>query len=655
MERKLAAIFSADVKGYSRLMGDDEIATVRTLTAYREVITTLIHAHRGRVVDSPGDNLLAEFASVVDAVQCATEIQQALAVRNAELPVHRQMAFRIGINVGDVLTEDNRLYGDGVNIAARVEGLADAGGICISEAAYAQVKNKLVLSYIDIGEQQVKNIAEPVRVYRVAIEVPSPLVGEGQGEEAVDGAVSQQAKDSARQKAKGKEQKSKVENRINSTHHVWQRVTLGGLLLIAVTFVAVRYLSLPTSTQSPPPNPQSAALPLPDKPSIVVLPFVNMSNDSEQEYFSDGITEDITTGLAKISSLFVIARNSAFTYKGKAVKVQNVSRELGVQYVLEGSVRRTGEQIRVTAQLIDGLTGSHLWAERFDRPLKEIFAVQDEIVQKIVTTLKLQLTLREQGILVRKRTENLEAYDSFLRGLESLNRTSQETNAQARQLFEQAIVLDPQYAEAYAGLSRTLSSEWAFQWSQDPQTLERAFVLAQKAVALDDSLPEAHKELAYTYLYKRQHEQAIAAAKRGIALGPNEAENTGQLGLILNFAGQPEEAVGLIQKAMRLNPRYPYNYLAWLGMAYRLAGRYDEAIAVLQSAAIRNPNFLPPHLHLAISYSEIGRDAEARAEVAELLRISPQFSLEGMKRVNAFKNPTEFERWITALRKAGLK
>ncbi|MGE0821272.1 MAG: tetratricopeptide repeat protein [Candidatus Binatia bacterium] len=329
---------------------------------------------------------------------------------------------------------------------------------------------------------------------------------------------------------------------------------------------------------------------------------------------SDGITEELTSTLAQLSSLFVIARNSAFTYKGKAVKIQDVSKELGVQYVLEGSVRRANDQVRITVQLIDAATDSHLWAQRYDRQRKDIFALQDEIVQKIVTTLKLQLTLREQGYLVRKRTVNLEAYDSFLRGLESLNRTSQEANAQAQQLFEQAIVLDPQYAEAYAKLSRTLSSKWVFQWSQDPQMLERAFALAQQAVALDESLPGAYKELAYTYLYKNQHEQAIAAAKRGITLDPNDAENIGQLGLILNFAGQPEEAIGFIKEAMRLNPRYPYNYLAYLGMAYRLAGRYEEAITALQSATLRNPNFFPTHFHLAISYSELGREEEARAE-----------------------------------------
>jgi len=353
--------------------------------------------------------------------------------------------------------------------------------------------------------------------------------------------------------------------------------------------------------------------------------------------------------------LFVISRNSAFTYKGKAVKVQDVGKELGVQYVLEGSVRRANDHVRITAQLVDASTDSHLWAERYDRPLKDLFALQDEIVQKIVTTLKLQLTLREQGILVRKSTDNLEAYDAYLHGLESLNHATQEANAQARQLFEKAIALDPQYASAYAGLSRTLSIEWVYQWSQDPQTLERAFVLAQKAVALDDSLSGAQEVLAYAYLYKRQHEQAIAAAKRAVTLAPNDAEGFARLGLILNFAGRPEEAIGLIKKATHLNPRYPYNYLSQLGMAYGLAGRYEEALAALQSATIRNPNFLSSHLHLALSYSELGRDAEARAEVAELLRISSNFSLEGFRRVMPFKDPAESERYLAALRRTGLK
>src|SRR5262249_40898484 len=403
-------------------MGEDEEATLRTLTASRQVTDTLIQQHRGRIVGTAGDSILAEFASVVDAVQCAVEIQTALKTENANLPTNRRMEFRIGINLGDVMVEGEQIYGDGVNIAARLEALAEAGGICISGAVYEQIKNKLTLHYEDLGEQVLKNIAEPVQVWRVRIELPSP----GQPQE-----------------------------------------------------VAPTILSDETTP----------SLPLSDKPSIVVLPFVNLSSDPEQEYFSDGITEDLTSSLSQLSGLFVIARNSAFAYKGKAVKVQEVSRELGVRYVLEGSVRKAGNRVRITAQLIDATTGYHLWSERYDRELQDIFALQDEIVQKIVTTLKLQLTLQEQGYSVRKRTDNLEAYDAFLRGLEYRWRYTKEANAQARQMFEKAVALDPQYAEAYAWLSGSYYLEWVFRFSADPQTLERALALAQQAVALDDSLP----------------------------------------------------------------------------------------------------------------------------------------------------------------------
>jgi adenylate cyclase len=369
MERKLAAVFSADVKGYSRLMREDEEATIRTLTAYRELMTSYIQRHRGRVVDSPGDNLLAEFASAVDAVRGAVAIQKELKARNAELPADRQMHYRIGINVGDVVVEGERIYGDGVNIAARLEGLAEPGGICISGTVHDHIENKLALGYEYIGEQAVKNIIKPVRVYRVQRE-PRPA----------------------------------------------PQPTLSGE--------------------------QTSLLPLPDKPSLAVLPFTNLSSDPEQEYFSDGLTEDLITDLSRLSGLFVIARHSTFTYKGKAVKVQEVSRDLGVRYVLEGSVRKVGERVRITAQLIDAPTGHHLWAERYDRPLQDIFALQDEIVQQIVTTLRLQLTLQEQGVIVRKHTANLEAYDSFLRGVEYGWRLTKDDNARARQMFEKAVALE---------------------------------------------------------------------------------------------------------------------------------------------------------------------------------------------------------------------
>jgi len=434
---------------------------------------------------------------------------------------------------------------------------------------------------------------------------------------------------------------------------------VAGLALIAGVIVTVQYLSrrsLITHHPSLITQPELApALALPDKPSIVVLPFVNMSEDPKQDYFSDGITEDITTDLSRISSLFIISRNSAFTYKGKAVKVQDVGKELGVQYVLEGSVRKANDRVRITAQLVDAPTDAHLWAERYDRPLKDIFALQDEIVQKIVTTLKLQLTLWGQGILVRKTTDNLEAYDSYLRGVEYFYRLTKEANLQARQMFEKAVELDSQYAEAYARLSWTRSREWIYQWVQDPQTLEQAFALAQKAVTLDDSLPLAHRVLGVVYLWKKQHEQAIAEAERAIALDPNNAEGYVRLAHILKFVGRSEEAIQLMEKAMRLNPHYPFDYLFELGASYHLTGRYKEALVPLKKALTLNPNFVFAHVNLAICYAELGRLEEARAEMAEAQQLNPTYSLEWVRRVMPFKDPAELDRYLAGLRKAGLK
>ncbi len=487
MERKLTAILSADVKGYSRLMGEDEEATIRTLTAYREEMAAIIRQHRGRVVDSPGDNLLAEFASVVDAVQCAVVIQGTLRAENTSLPPNRKMEFRIGINLGDVVVEGERIYGDGVNIAARVEGLAEAGGICISGNVHEQVKNKLSLGYEYLGEQAVKNITDPVRVYRVEIET-----------EAAASTISAE---------------------------------------------------------------QPAELALPDKPSIAVLPFTNMSGDPEQEYFSDGITEDIITDLSKLSGLFVIVRHSTFTYKGKSIKIEEVSRELGVKYVVEGSVRKAGNRVRITAQLIEASTGYHLWAERYDRGLEDIFELQDEVTQKIVFALKVKLTPEEQERFRRAPTDNLEAYDRYLRGWESFHRGTPEAAVQARRLLEQAIELDPTFAGAYSGLGMTYWMEWLFKGGQDSQLLERAFELTQQAVAWDDSPSQAHTLLGWVYLFKKQYKQALAEIERAIALNPNDAEAYARLGGALLFMGRPEETIGLEEQAMRLDPHYPpYTY-----------------------------------------------------------------------------------------------
>ncbi len=628
MERKLAAIFSPDVVGYSRLMGDDEEATIRTLTAYREVISSLVQHYRGRVVDAPGDNLLAEFASVVDAVRCAVDIQQSLKTKNADLLEHRQMQFRIGINLGDVIVEGERLYGDGVNIAARLEGLAEPGGIYISGTVYDQVKSKLTLSYEDLGPQQVKNIAEPVRVYRVGVD-------ESSGHQV------------ASHKSRAEAPKP---HRMRPAHQI-----RAGLVLLAVVGAAVRYwLSPIPSTQHPTPS-TSAALPLPDKPSIAVLPFTNMSGDPGQEYFSDGMTEDLITDLSKISGLFVIARNSTFVYKSKPVDIRAVSRELGVQYVLEGSVQKASDRLRINAQLVDATTGAHVWAERYDRALQDLFALQDEVGQKIVFALKVKLTPEEQARFRRFPTNKLEAYDVFLRGWEHFLLYRKETNAQARQMFEQAIELDPTYAAAYVTLGGTYWLEGIQGWSQDSQVLEQAFTLTQKAIALDDSLSGAHVLLGDLYLFKKQYDQAIAELERAIALDPNNAFGYLDLGMILIYVGRSEETIGLEEKAMRLDPHYPVPWLNMLGYAYHGTGRDEEAIGVLKKALARNPDFLPAHINLAVIYSERGQEKEAREETAEILRLNPQFSLEATRQTWPIKDPVVLERHITALRKAGLR
>jgi len=394
---------------------------------------------------------------------------------------------------------------------------------------------------------------------------------------------------------------------------------------------------------------------LPDKPSIAVLPFVNISGDPEQEYFSDGMTEDLITDLSKLSGLFVIARNSVFTYKGKPVKVGDVSKELGVRYVLEGGVRKADNRLRITAQLVDATTGYHLWTERYDRSLKDIFALQDEVVQNIVAALAVRLTEGEQERLAHRYTDNLEAYEYFLRGEEYAYRFTKEAHGQARQMYEKAIELDPKFALAYAKLGWLSYVEWGWQWDQDSQPLERAFALIQRAVALDSSLPDVHRFLGIVYLWKKQHDQAITEAERAVALNSNDAEAYAGLAYILNYAGRPEEALGLVEKAMRLNPRHPVTYLHSLGLAYRLTGRNEEALAAYKRALARNPDLLVAHFMLAAIYSELGREEEARAEVAELLRLSPGFSLEVARQRTPYKDQAKLERLLAGLRKAGLK
>ena len=620
-KRKLTAILSADVKGYSRLMGEDEAATVRTLTAYRTIMATLIQKHRGRVVDSPGDNLLAEFASVVDAVQCAVEIQQVLKAKNAELPENRRMEFRIGINLGDVIEEEERIYGDGVNIAARVEGLAKAGGICISGSAHEQIKNKLALGYEYLGEHTVKNISEPVRVYRAQIEP----------------------------EAERQQKKAPIRR--------WQWAALVAAILVigAVAAVIWKFYLRPLPSMEVA-SVENMAFPLPEKPSIAVLPFVNMSDEPEQEYFSDGMTEEIITALSKVPRLFVIARNSSFTYKGKSVKVQEVGRELGVRYVLEGSVRKAGERVRITAQLIEAATGNHLWAERYDRNLKDVFALQDEITMKILMALQVELTEGQQARVLGKGTENHEAYVKILQGREHIYRMNKEGIALARQSFEEAIGLDPEFAIAHTYLAWTyLVQVWAGLSDSPGKSMAKAVELAQKALALDDSLADAHALLGSIYLVQRQWEEAVVEGERSVALNPNSADNIGLLGTTLYSVGRPEEATALLEKAIRLNPIPPDWLFESLATAYRMTGRYEEAIAELNKVLHRNPDYSGAWLDLAVIYSLLGREEEARAAAAELLRIDPKFSVEHFAKTTPQKNQADIELVVEALRKAGLE
>lgn len=616
--RRLVAIMFTDIVGFSRQMGSNEAHMLRLLETHNQIIQQSVTEHHGTVIKTIGDAFLVDFPSVVHAVQCAQNIQTQFRVYNADKEKTEKIHVRIGIHLGDVVQRDGDVFGDGVNIASRLQGLAESDTICLSDMVYRDVAKKLDLgTVVSRGRPKLKNIAERFLVYALLPEPPKGL----------------------RQTLRV--QRLKLSDRAGTALRTLAAVAL---LLIGGGLIALRFPALSLFQGQL----------LPDKPSIAVLPFANMSDDPQQEYFSDGITEDLITAISKLSGLLIISRNSVFTYKGKAVKVADVSKDLGVRYVLEGSVRKADQHVRVTAQLIDATTDHHIWAEHYDRPLQDIFALQDEIVQKIVTTLKLQLTLQEQGILVRKTTDNLEAYDYLLRGTEYLWQGTKDANAQARLMLEKAVTLDPQYALAYVGLGRTYLIEWLAQWNRDPQVLKRAEELAQIAIMLDNSLPGPHTMLGRIYLDKMQHDQAITEAERAIALDPNWADGYAELALILAWSGRAEEAVELANKAVRLNPHSPALYQETLGFAYCQVGQYEDAIAGQKKAIARNPNLLLAHSCLAGCYSMAGRGAEARTQVKELLRISPSFSLELFGAV-PWKNPTDGKAMFDALRKAGLK
>jgi adenylate cyclase len=628
VKRKLTAILSADVKGYSRLMGDDEVWTIRLLQTYRQVMSDLIQKKGGRVVDSPGDNLLAEFASVVDALESAVEIQRELKVRNADRSESRRMEFRIGINLGDVVEEGERIYGDGVNIAARIEGLAEGGGICISGTAFDQIGKRLPLGYEFMGLQTVKNIEKPVRVYRILMEPEQAgkVIGE----------------------------KERIQ-----TKWGWKAVAVVAVLALVVVLVWNFYWRAP---RIEPAAKEKMAFPLPDKPSIAVLPFTNMSGDPKEDHFCDGMTDQIITSLSIIPRLFVIARNSTFIYKGKAVKVNRVAEEMGVRYVLEGSVQRSEGRVRILVQLIDAVKGVHLWSERYDREVKDLFSLQDEIARQIMTALQVKLTEGQYASGIAETTSNLNALECFWRAEELAFRFTEEDNAAARQWVQKAVELDPKFAGAWAKLGWTHLWDVGFGWSISPaQSMERALECAQKAIGLSDSCAKAYGLMSRINLFQKKFDEAIENGERAVRINPNDPIMLSVLATTMYYNGRFDESIALIKNAMRLCPYYPPFFLMISSTSYLAAGRYEEALAageLLLSRARRGEiNPLLAHLYLAEAYIGLGQNQKAQAHAEEALKISPNFSLadEQKRMYSSYRDPAPLERRIDALRKAGLK
>ena len=627
-KRKLSGILSADAVGYSRLMEDDEASTILTLADSKELMANLIQQYRGRVVDAPGDNLLAEFGSVVDATECAVKIQQELKTKNAHLPGNRRMQFRIGVNLGDVVEEAGHIYGDGVNIAARLEGLAKPGGICISRTAYDHLKNKIEFGYEYLGEHSVKNIAEPVRVYRVLTEPEA--AGKVIGEKRFIG---------------------KISRRSAITAIITLAIVAGGLI--------GWNLYLQQSKKIEPASLGKMLYPLPDNPSVAVLPFDNMSADPEQEYFSDGITEEIITALAKIPDIFVIARNSTFVYKGKPVSIKKVSEELGVRYVLEGGVRKAGDRIRITAQLIDAVKGHHLWAERYDGTMGDVFDLQDKITEKIIAALAVKLTQNQGKIISDWGTENTEAYDAYLQAGAHLYPQTRDNVAKAINYLNKAVALDPNFGPAHVRLVSAYNAIISRGYDKE-LGISNARSLQQKhlKLALQNPTAGAHMAAAWAYLFSGKIEEAMSHAELAIAMEPNSAKASETLGSALIYKGRPQEAIKYISKATRIDPEYEAMTLWWLGVAQFCDQQLEEAATTLGRARKRNPH-LAPWFQIAAN-EHIGRGKENPEVIAEYLKIRewkelPPNAIEAVMQWYQFKDPDQRKLLVSGLQKAGLK
>ncbi len=619
-ERRLAAILSADVAGYSKLMGDDERATVLTLTDYREVFGDHIARHKGRVIDSPGDNLLAEFASPVETVNAAIDIQHELGRRNRQLAEHRQMHFRIGLNLGDVIAkEDGTIYGDGVNVAARLEGLAEPGGICLSETVFLQTEGKVEAAFEDIGAHEVKNIAKPVRTYRVVT-------------------------DAATLAAK----------RSTSTRTRAVVIPAAVVVLVVAGLAVWQY----------PRSPEQAAikdntvLALPTGPSIAVLPFVNMSGDPEQEYFADGITEEIIAALTQFSDLFVIARNSTFQFKGRSLDVRELGRELGARYIVEGSVRRSAETIRVTAQLLDARDGAHIWAETYERDLtaSNIFAVQDEITDRIVATIGGGSGVISRTGIAAARTippEDLTDYECILRFQAYIRAISPQGHRQARNCLELVVEHTPENSRAWTALSTVYRHEHSFGFNTLPGSPDRAYEAAQKAIELDPASQGGYTSLALTQFQRHELQPAFIAAERALTLNPNSSQDLAVLGMHMAYAGEWARGIALTRKAMALNPHYDDWYYFPIFFGHFNNGDYEQALIYAQK--INMPNFFWAYAGRAAVYGQLDRREEAERAVAEVLKLYPDFGAHARDELYKWNYaPDLVKRFLDGLRKAGL-
>jgi adenylate cyclase len=628
MERRLAAILAADVIGYSRLIREDEAGTLAMLKVQREqLIEPKIVERNGRIVKLLGDGLLVEFPSAVDAVQCAVEIQHMVGDHNANVAKEKRITYRIGINIGDIVVEDNDIYGDGVNVAARLESLAEPSGICVAHNVFDQVKDKLDLTIDFMGEREVKNIAEPVTIYRVVLDDKAAAL--------VTPVVRAEAKP-------GRQPRS-----VAAALTVIVLLAAGGAL-----WWQLWKAELAAVSEAPTVSPQTA------KPSLAVLPFANFSDNSAQEYFADGMTDDLITDLSKISNLTVISRTSTYGYKGRKIDIREVGEALGVRYVVEGSVRKVGDQVRINAQLIDATTGGHVWAERYDGNLNNIFALQDKVLGKIVGSLALSLSEKERRRLASRGTDSVVAHDLYLKGLFEESKFTREANAEAVRLYEQALAIDPDYPLPYARLSNIYQLNPRFGWSNDVEgTLRKAVELAEKAVALDERNPSLHWILSRAVA--RIHvpgavKRGIKSMERAIELDSDFADAYAFLGNLYSTDGRLEDGLRSIEIAMRMNPRFPFWYLFMRGMNRFMAEDYENAITDFERAADRNPTAQFIRWWLAASYAQVGRQDDAEWQVDELMSMGFDGSIATI--TNTWPNwPTPFmERYREAMRKAGI-